>query len=299
MNWLNYHHLLYFWMTAREGGVGAAARKLRLTQPTVSGQLRELERNLGVSLFERDGGRLRLTPVGERVFEYADEIFALGDEILRIASGRSQAQSVHLVVGCADVLPKMVAFRLLEPAFRLEEPVHVVARQGRVEALLADLCVHALDLVLADAPIPAATRVRAFNHLLGESEVGFFASPSLAEILRPGFPRSLTGQPVLLPASHTMLRRSLDGWFAANAIAPRLVGEFDDSALLKVFARAGVGAFAAPSVVRDELLATYGVDYVGACAGVRERFYAITLERRIRNPAVAAISEAARTLLVA
>jgi LysR family transcriptional activator of nhaA len=299
VEWLNYHHLLYFWMTAREGGVGAAARKLRLAQPTVSGQIRDLERSLGVDLLERDGRGVRLTPMGQRVFEHAEEIFALGDRIKQLAKGNADPEVARLVVGCADVLPKLVTLRLLQPALELGQPVHIVARQDRVDRLLGDLSMNALDVVLADTPLAASPRVRAFSHLLGESEIAIFAAAVLASSLREGFPRSMDGAPMLLPGAHTSLRRSLETWCEANAVVPRVVAEFDDSALLKAFASAGAGAFAAPVVVADELARAYGVEQVGPCNGLRERFYAITLERRIRNPAVAAISAAARNLLVA
>lgn len=296
MDWLNYNNLRGFWTTAREGGVGAAARKLRLSQPTISGQIRELERSLGVTLFERTGRRLALTAVGQRVFEQADEIFALGGDILRIARDRGESEVQRVVVGCADVLPKMVTYRLLEPALR--HRVRIVARQDRLDVLLAELAINALDLVLADSPIPAGMRVRAFNHLLGESDVAIFATPAKARELARGFPRSMDGAEVLWPGAHTALRRSLDAWSNANTLAPRIIGEFDDSGLLKAFARAGAGAFAAPEVIAEELEQIYGVTRVGRCTGVRERFYAITLERRIRNPAVSAISAHAREVLV-
>jgi len=299
VNWLNYHHLLYFWMTVKEGGVTAAARKLRLAQPTVSGQLRELESQIGAPLFERGGRTLRVTPLGRRVFDHADEIFALGEQILALASGRVSASELRLVVGCADVMPKLVACRLIEPALRGPDPPHLVVRQGPVDRMLADLAVGAVDLVLADAPMSPAVRVRAYNHLLGESEVGVFAVEPLASRIGPGFPRSLDGAPLLLPGEHTVLRRSIDVWLEANGVVPRVVGEFDDSALLKAFAFGGLGAFFAPLVVRDALADAYGARLIGTCASLRDRYYAISLERKITHPAVAAISAAARSAMVA
>jgi LysR family transcriptional activator of nhaA len=299
VKWLNYHHLLYFWMTVKEGGVTAAARKLRLAQPTVSGQLRELESQLGAALFERDGRTLRITPIGRRIFEHADEIFALGDQIMSIAAGGKDEHDVRLVVGCADVMPKLVAYRLIEPALQGPEPPLLVVRQGPVDRMLAELAVGAVDVVLADAPMSPAVRVRGFNHLLGESDVGVFAVEALARRLEKGFPRSLDGAPLLVPGQHTVLRRSIDAWLDANGVAPRIVGEFDDSALLKAFAHGGMGAFFAPMVIREAVASAYGARLVATCTGLHDRYYAISLERRITHPSVAAISAGARAALVA
>ena len=297
MTWLNYHHLYYFWATAKDGTVGGAAKRLRLSQPTVSAQIRELERALGVTLFDRAGRRLRLTAVGQRVFERADEIFSLGDDILRLV-GDPVPEVMRLLVGCADALPKLVAYRLLQPALATQQDVRLIARQGSLSHLLGQLAVHELDLVLADAPIPPGLHLRAFNHLLGESPVALFAMRDRAEALRADFPRCLDGEAMLCPAADTSLRRSVDAWLEANGVRPRIVGEFDDTGLLKTFARAGFGVFAAPTIVADELAHSYGVVPIGTCSAIRERFYAITLEQRIRHPAVSAISAAARALLV-
>lgn len=299
MKWLNYHHLLYFWMTVKEGGVSAAARKLRLAQPTVSGQLRELESQLGAALFERDGRTLRITPIGRRIFEHADEIFALGEQIMSVAAGGKGEHELRLVVGCADVMPKLVACRLVEPALQGPEPPLLVVRQGPVDRLLAELAVGAVDVVLADAPMSPAVRVRGYNHLLGESGIGVFAVEPLAQKLQDRFPRSLDGAPLLVPAQHTVLRRSIEAWLEANEVAPRIVGEFDDSALLKAFAHGGMGAFFAPLVIREGLASSYGARLVGTCASLHDRYYAISLERRITHPAVAAISAAARAAMAA
>ncbi|MBY0400440.1 transcriptional activator NhaR [Myxococcota bacterium] len=297
MEWLNYHHLLYFWTIARTGSVSAAAAELRLAQPTLSGQLRVLEDQLEKKLFERSGRRLVLTDVGREVYRYADEIFALGRELMDTVRGRPTGQARRLLVGVADVVPKLVAFRLLEPALRLAEPVRLVCREDDSDRLMADLAVQALDLVISDAPIAPSLKVRAFSHLLGESGISFFAAPGLANAHRRGFPASLNGAPMLLPVDSTMLRRSLDRWFDAQAIRPQIVSEFEDSALLKAFGHAGVGIFPGPTIIEAQIRRQYGVTVVGRTDAVTERFYAITVDRKIKDPAIAAISEAAREKL--
>ena len=297
MEWLNYHHLLYFWTIARTGSVSAAAAELRLAQPTLSGQLRVLEDQLGKKLFQRSGRRLVLTDVGHDVFRYADEIFALGRELMDTVRGRPTGQSRLLLVGVADVVPKLVAYRLLEPALQLSEPVRLVCRADHSERLMADLAVQALDLVISDAPIAPNVKVRAFNHLLGESGVTFFGVPRLATSLRRGFPGSLNGAPILLPVETTVLRRSLDRWFDAHDLHPRVVSEFEDSALLKAFGHAGVGIFPGPTIIEAQIRQQYGVAVLGRTDEVTERFYAITVERRVKNPAIVAICEAAREKL--
>lgn len=297
MEWLNYHHLLYFWVVAREGSIARACEKLYLTQPTISAQLRALERSLGEKLFTRVGRTLVLTEVGQVVFRYADEIFSLGRELTDTLKGRARGRPVRFLVGVVDVLPKLIAYRLLEPALRLTEPVHIVCREDKPDRLLADLAVHELDLVLADAPIGPTIKVRAFNHLLGECGVTIFGTAQLAGAYRRNFPRSLNGAPLLLPTDNTMLRRSLEQWFAAEDIHPLNAGEFEDSALLKEFGQSGAGLFPAPSVIEPEIQGRYGVQLVGRLEGVRERFYAISVERKLKHPAVVAISEAARQKL--
>jgi LysR family transcriptional activator of nhaA len=297
MEWLNYHHLLYFWTVAHEGSVAKAAEQLRLAQPTVSGQIRALEEALGEKLFTRSGRHLVPTEIGRVVYRYADEIFSLGRELMDTLKDRPTGRPVRLVVGIADAVSKLIAYRLLAPALALPEPVHVVCREDTPERLLADLAVHGLDLVLSDAPVPPAVRVRAFSHLLGDCGVTVFAAPPRVAALRRTFPQSLGGAPFLLPADGTALRRGLDAWFESQGIRVSVVGEFDDSALMKTFGQAGMGAFAAPSAIEREVQRQYGVRVVGRIDAVRERFYAISVERRIKHPAVAAISEQARTRL--
>jgi LysR family transcriptional activator of nhaA len=295
MEWLNYHHLLYFWAVVREGGVGKAAEKLRLSQPTISAQIRALEARLGEKLFTRVGRRLVPTDVGREVFRYADEIFALGRELLDAVQGRATGRPARFVVGVADVLSKQIAFRLIAPALQLPSPVHIVCREARAETLLASLAVHEVDLVLADTPVPPTVHVKAYSHLLGESDVTCFAAPALAASLRRRFPQSLSGAPMLLPGDGTVVRRQLDDWFQATGIRPRIVGEFDDSALTKAFGEHGAGAFIGATAIADEIRRQYRVVPIGEIEAVRERFYAISPVRRIRHPAVVAIAEGART----
>jgi len=294
MEWLNYHHLLYFWVVACHGSVTRAAAELRLAQSTVSTQLRTLEEVLGEKLFARTGRRLVLTDVGRLVFRYADEIFGLGRELLETVKGRPTGQPMRLTVGIADAVPKLIAYRLLGPALTGAEPVRIICREDKPDRLLAQLAVHGLDLVLSDAPIGPTTKVRAFNHLLGECGVTFFAAPALARTCRRGFPRSLGGAPMLLPTDNTALRRSLDDWFESEDIRPRVASEFEDSALLMAFGQAGMGLFPAPSAIERQVRSQYGVVVVGRLDAVCERFYAISGERRLKHPAVVAISEAAR-----
>jgi LysR family transcriptional activator of nhaA len=294
MEWLNYHHLLYFWVAAREGGITAAAARLRLAPPTLSSQIRALEDALGEKLFRRVGRRLELTEAGRVVLRYADEIFGLGRELLDTVKGRPSGQPLRLLVGVADVVPKLIVRRLLEPALRLPEPVRLVCREDVPERLLAELAVHALDVLVTDAPLGPGSAVKAFNHLLGECGISFFAVPALAAAHRRGFPGSLDQAPLLLPSEHSALRRSLDAWLEEAGLRPRVMAEFDDSALMKVFGQDGLGLFPGPTAIEAEIVAQYGVEVVGQVAAVRERYYVVSAERRLKNPAVVAISDAAR-----
>lgn len=294
MEWLNYHHLLYFYTVAREGSVTRAAQVLRLAQPTLSGQIRRLEETLDEKLFVRQGRHLVLTDVGRVVYRYADEIFSLGRELVDTLRGRPTRRPARLLVGIADVVPKLVAHRLLEVALRLEEPVQLVLREGKTDDLLGALATQAFDLVITDSPLGSHLKVRAFNHLLGSCGVGFFAAPALAARHRKRFPKSLDGAPMLLPTDNTALRRSLEQWFERIGVRPQVVAEIEDTALLKVFGQHGAGIFPAPQIMADEIGRQHGVRAVGHTAEVREHFYAISIERRIKHPAVAAITERAR-----
>lgn len=297
MEWLNYHHLFYFWTVAREGSVSQASGVLRLAQPTISGQVKTLEDRLGEKLFERRGRRLVLTEVGQVVFRYADEIFSLGNELLDTVKNRSPRRPARLKVGLADAVPKLIAYELLKPALALPEPVEISCVEGQTERLIAQLATFSLDLVLTDAPIGPGLSVRAYNHLLGDSGVTFFGTKPLAARYRHGFPRSLDQAPILLPTPNTTLRNALELWFKKLKIAPQLAAQFEDTALLKVFGGAGIGVFQAPTAIEAQVKKQYGVSAIGRTTEVKERFYAVSVERRITHPAVRAISEAARSEL--
>jgi len=295
MEWLNYHHLLYFWVVAREGSIVRASEELRLAHPTISGQIHRLEENLGEKLFARRGRHLVLTEVGRVAFRYADEIFSLGREFVDTLKGRASGKPLRLIVGVADVLPPSLVRRFLEPAFRLGHAVQVVCRADKsVEEFIAELALHRVDVVIADGPAGPGIPIRAFSHLLGECGTTFFASAGLAASTRRKFPRSLDGTPFLLPGAPSAVRRALEQWFASQGIHPRVVAECDDSALAKDFGSEGMGVFAAPTVIEAEVRQHYRVRIVGRSEAVRQQFYAISVERKIRHPAVAAVCEAAR-----
>ena len=297
MEWLNYHHLLYFWMVAREGTVAKAGEKLSLAQPTISGQLRALEEALDQKLFVRSGRYLVLTETGRLVYGYADEIFGIGKELQETLKGKgSTRRRARLMVGVADSLPKLVASSVLIPVWTLDEPMQMICREGAPDRLLADLALHELDAVLTDAPVPATARVRVFNHLLGESSVAFFGVSKLAAQYRRRFPRSLDGAPVLLPAQNSAVRRTLDDWFEAEDLHPDVRGECEDSALLKTFGQAGHGLFPAPTAIAREVCRQYNVVLVGTASPVVARYYVISAERRVKHPAVLAITDMARKL---
>jgi LysR family transcriptional activator of nhaA len=297
MDWLNYHHLLYFWMVAKEGGISRASEKLHLAQPTLSSQIRKLEKAMGVQLFDRVGRSMVLTDTGQTVYRYADEIFTLGRELSDTLKGLPGKDTVQLAVGVPDVLPKLVVYQLLRPALDMEEKVQLVCYEGKLHDLLGELALHRLDVVLADSPLTPAVHIRAFNHLLGESGVSIFANAELAKKYKRGFPGSLHGAPMLLPTQNTTLRRALEQWFDANEIRPHVVHEFEDSAVLKVFGQHGEGLFASPTAIENEVSRQYRVRPVGRIEEIKEQFYAISVERRLKHPAVVKISDAARTTL--
>lgn len=294
MDWLNYHHLLYFWTVAREGTSARAGEKLHLGQPAISTQLRRLEQSLGQKLFQKSGRKLELTEQGRMVYRYADEIFTLGRELLDTAKGRPVGGPLKLVVGIVDILPKLIAKRLLEPALRLPENVRLICLEDSLDHLLSQLALNSVDLILSDAPVTSTMKVRAFNHLLGESSVSILGTKELAKKYRRGFPGSLNGAPILLPTRLSSLRRELDRWLDASDLRPIIRAEFDDSALLKVFGQAGEGLFPVPTVIEAEVRQQYQVEVVGRIDSIREQFYAISGERKLKHPAVVAITEAAR-----
>ena len=296
MDGLNFHHLFYFFTVAREGGVAAAGRVLNLSPATISGQVKALEASLGERLLERAGRSLVLTDHGRLVLSYAESIFALGNE-MRSALQVGSERPLRLTVGVTDVVPKLVAHRLLQPVFALPQEIHLVCREGTLESLLLELSTHDLDIIIADAPARADVRVRSYSHLLGECGVTFFAAPELAKKHARDFPRSLDEAPLLLPTAGNTLRHALDHWFSSHDVRPWIVGEFEDSALLKVFGQSGIGLFAGPTIIEDDITRQYSVEIVGRTDEVQERFYALALERRLRHPAVVSISENARRAL--
>ncbi|MEM6776429.1 MAG: transcriptional activator NhaR [Planctomycetota bacterium] len=294
MDWLNYHHLLYFWMVAREGSITAAADKLHLSQPTLSTQIQKLEKSMNAKLFARQGRTLKLTETGQMAYRYADEIFSLGQELQDSLRGQTCSDTIRLMVGVPDVLPKLIIYQLLKPALAMTPRVKLVCTEAKQHELLADLAMHRLDIVLANSPLAPDTNVRAFNHLLGQSDVTICGSAEMAEAYREGFPRSLRDAPMLLPTQNSMLRRALEQWFDHHDIRPDVVHEFEDTALLKVFAQNGEGLIVLPSVVAADAGEKYGLTSVGPIPEIIERYYAISIERRLKHPAVIAISEGAR-----
>ena len=295
--WLNYHHLMYFWVVAREGSVTRACEELHLAQPTISGQIKKLETAIGHELFDRSGRELVLTDVGQTVFQYANEIFSIGRELQDTLKGKLTGRPIRLVVGLPEVLPKLIAFRLLEPTLQLEDKVQLICREGPMEDMLAMLAKHELDVVLSDSPIGSMVAIKAFNHPLGECGVGIFGTPRLCRKVNRQLPDSLTGAPFILPAEHTAMRRSVDRWIEDSEIEPDIIGEMDDTALLKVFAEAGTGFIPGPLAIRKEIKAQYGLKLLLEIPGASETFYAITVERRLKHPAVVAISDTARQTL--
>ncbi len=296
MEWLNYHHLRYFWTVAREGGLQQAAAKLHVSPPSISAQIRELEEALDVKLFRRSGRRNVLTDAGQIALRHADEIFGLGNDLVSSLKQRPTERALKLHVGVADSLPKLVTYEILKPALELSA-VHLVCREGKIDELLAQLGTHRLDIVLADEPASSSVKFRAFNHRLGESAVTFCAAPSLAQRLRRGFPKSLDDAPALLPVDQTPLRRALEAWFRARKVAPRVVAEFEDLALMKVMAAQEQGIVPVPSVVVQEAIDRYGLREIGAAENCREEFYAITAERKITHPVVSLLTGHARRLV--
>jgi LysR family transcriptional regulator, transcriptional activator of nhaA len=297
MEWLNYHHLYYFWTVARTGTVTKASEELRLSPPTISAQLGTLEESLGEKLFMRSGRKLVLTDMGHAVFAYADQIFKLGRRLQDAVKDGRTGNPLRLSVGITDVVPKAIVYRLIEPIFELGGPVRIACREASFERLLAELGTHELDLVISDEAVAAKASIRAYNHFLGEAGVVFMADRKLAMRYRRGFPRSLDGAPLLLPTEHAGVRRSLDQWFYEHGVQPRVVGEFQDYALLRIFGEAGKGIFPVPSLFQGEMKARYHMSLIGKTDTVFGRFYAISTERRLTHPGVIAICGVARAKL--
>lgn len=296
MRHLNYNHLQYFWAVAREGSVVAAAEALHITPQTISGQLKLLEESLGQALFNRVGRRLVLTDMGRKVFEYADEIFTIGAELANVVRGQDVVGgTLTFNVGVVSSMPKLVAERIIAPAFELEQPVRLICHEARLQPLLGELATHRLDLVLSDQAMPQGLNLRAYNHRLGASGLSFFIHNSMAAAHQSDFPENLADTPMLLPARNSALRRRLEDWFDAKGIAPRVVGEFDDSALMKAFGQAGVGVFVGPTAIESEICTMYRASVIGRTDDISEKFYAISPERRLKHPAVVMITQMART----
>ncbi len=296
---LNLKHLRYFWSVASHGSIARAAEILHLTPQTISGQLRELEEQVGGKLFNRSGRSLVLTETGRLVFSYADEMFRVGLELQDVLAGQSPGSALTLKVGIAMIVPKLLAYRVLEPVLTMSDQVHLVCHEAPLADLLADLSVHKLDVVLADGPINPTFNIRAYNHTLGESGISFFATADRAKALRADFPANLDGTPMLMPSGGSSLRRTLENWFESHQVKPQVVAEFEDRALMKAFGESGAGVFMTPTTVEQDVLDKYGVEVIGRTDEITERFYAISVERRIKHPAVSAIKEAARKELFA
>lgn len=294
MEWLNYHHLLYFWTVVRAGSIHKASTELRISAPAISTQLKILEDRLGEKLLVRSGRRLVLTEMGRVVFAYAEDIFSLGREMMDVVKNRPIGRPLHLDVGVVDVMPKMIVQLLLEPAFHLDLPVRITCREASADQLLAQLATHDLDVVLSDSPMEPTLKVRAYSHLLGECGISFVATPKLARQVRGKFPESLNGAPMLLPTDNTALRRNLNFWFENQEIRPVIIGEFEDYALLRAFGHTGAGVFPAPSIFDRQIDQEANVRILGSTDDVRTHFYAISAERKLQHPAVVAICNTAK-----
>lgn len=297
MERLNYKHLYYFWVVAQESSLTGAAERLHLTPQTLCGQIRSLEERLEVKLLRREGRNMVLTDTGRMVFHYADSIFCLGEEMVDAVRRQLSVQSNHFRVGLTDFLPKLVAYRLLQPVLYLPEHYRLHCYEDRMENLVAGLAAGRLDLILSDRPLANDSPVKAYNHFLGECGVSFLGKARLAERYRDGFPSSLDGAPVLMVGADSVMRGRLWGWFERQGIRPHAVAEFDDSALMKVFGQAGIGIFPVPTLIENEVCQQYQVELIGRTDDIRECFYAISLERRLHHPAVSAIHQSARQSL--
>jgi len=293
---INYQHLMYFWSVVRTGSLTRACEELALSAPTVSSQLRILEERLGEKLLLKSGRNLVPTDVGKMVYSYANEIFTLGQELLEALEQRPSGRPLRLVVGIDDVVPKEIAYKIVEPSMHLEQSVRVICRESTLERLIADLAMHDVDVVLSDAPVTPTLNVRVYSHSLGSCNVYWMATPTLAKTLRRGFPQSLDGVPALLPTDDTAIRRALDQWLDRQNVRPLLLGEFEDYAMLREFARAGHGFAPVPSVLEAQFRRENGFVRIGMARGVKAEFYAISAERKIRHPAVVAMTDSARQL---
>lgn len=296
MDWLNYHHLRYFWYTAREGSLRKAAEELGVSQPSISAQIHQLEESLGAALFRKSGRGQVLTDTGKLVFDYAEEIFSLGRDLLGAVQHRD-TKLAPFHVGLTDTVPKSAASEILKPVFSLPEPSRIVCHEGNLEDLLQRLAAHKLDIILADEPAPSSAKIKAHNHALGSCGITLCAPAKIATKLRQGFPRSLHGAPALLPAEHSSMRRQVDKWFEERDLQPKIIAEFDDPAFMQVFALETQGFFPLPSVAVDAGVKRYGFQVIAELDAIQSEFFAITGERKLRHPATMAVTENAQLRL--
>jgi LysR family transcriptional activator of nhaA len=291
---LNYRQLHYFWVVAKTGSIVRACEQLNLTPQTISGQISLLEQTYGIELFRRVGRQLELTEAGRQTLPYAEQMFQLGGELELMLRAQPNEQQILFRVGVADVVPKSIVYRLIAPTMELSEPLRITCREDKLERLLADLAIQRLDLVISDSPMPSHLDIKGYSQKLGECGISFFATAELAQRYGQDFPRSLNGAPLLIPGAETVVRSRLQRWFAEQQIQPRIVGEFDDSALMQAFGQSGSGIFIGPSVIADEVKRQYGVEVIGQTDAVSESFYAISVERKVKHPGIVAITEGAR-----
>ena len=293
VHFLNFQHLYYFWVVAREGGISHASKVLDLSPSTISAQIGQLEKALQVKLFRKVGRNIHLTDVGQIAFRYAGQIFGLGRELTHALKGWDTEGPFSLQVGIADAVPKLVATKLLQPAFTVSPEIRLTCREGRPELLVAQLALHHLDLILLDAPADPGSTIRAFSRLLQESAIAIFGTPELLRQHGHSFPESLEGAPVLLPTPDSSIRRSFGRWLETRELQPRVVGEFEDGALMKAFGEIGAGLFPAPLIIADDLKRQHGVECLGSLEGTHASYYAVTVERQLEHPAVQAICDSA------
>jgi len=294
---LNYRQLHYFWVVAKTGSIVRASEQLNLTPQTISGQLSLLEQTYGIELFKRVGRQLELTEMGRIALPYAEQMYQLGGELEALLRAQPDEQQILFRVGVADVVPKSIVYRLIAPTMALNEPIRITCREDQLERLLADLAIQRLDLVISDSPMPSHLDIKGYSQKLGECGVSFFATAALAQVYGKDFPHGMQGAPLLIPGQQTVVRSRLMRWFAEQNVQPRIVGEFDDSALMKAFGKSGSGIFIAPSVIADEVMAQYDVELIGQTDAVTESFYAISVERKVKHPGIVAITEGARRQL--
>lgn len=294
---LNYKHLHYFWVVATEGSIARAADKLFITPQTISGQLSMLEERLGQPLFDRIGRRLRLTETGRLVLRYADDIFELGKELSDVLRGAPLVGTSEFIVSAASALPKTIVYKVLEPALTVSDDISLTCKEGPVEAILGELAVHEVDMVLTDTPLTSAFSIKAYNHYLGQSTLSFFAAPQLANQLSGDFPACLQDAPMLVPTKQYAIRQLFDKWCAENSVFPLIRGQYDDSALMKSFGKAGFGVFFMPSIIEEEVKSNFGLQVIGRSQTLKQKFYAISAERKVTHPAVSAICNTARDVI--